>query len=375
MLYSNANIFRPDGTFRRGSFTVENGRFGEITDSLTERADVDLQGLCVIPGLIDIHTHGNSGFDFSEAEEGSMEAMTRYWASCGVTSVTPASMTVSLAMLEKAYRMADSFRGARPEYCARIQGVNMEGPFFSYNKRGAQNPAYLLKPDVNAVRRLNEASRGIIRLVDVAPELEGAMDFIEEISRECTVSIAHTEADYELAKEAIAHGATNLTHLFNAMPGIHHRNPGPVVAGSESDTVYAELICDGLHVAPAVVRMAFKLFPGRISIISDSLSCCGLPDGEYESGGLPVTLRDNLCRLHDGTIAGSVCNAYQGMLNCVKFGIPREEAILAATIHPAHQARCDGEIGSIETGKLADFVVCREDLSREAVYIGGKKIG
>lgn len=374
MLFSNANIFRPEGTFRPGSFTVENGRFGEITDSVTERADVDLKGLCVIPGLVDIHSHGNSGFDFSEAKEGSMEAMTRYWASCGVTSVTPASMTVSLEMLEKAYRMADSFRDQRPEGCARIQGVNMEGPFFSYNKRGAQNPAYLLKPSADAVRRLDEASHGIIRLVDVAPELEGSMAFINEMSRDHTVSIAHTETSYETAKEAISCGATNLTHLFNAMPGIHHRNPGPIAAGSENESVYGELICDGMHVAPSVIRMAFRLFPGRICIISDSLSCCGLPDGEYVSGGLPVTLKDNLCRLSDGTIAGSVCDAYQGMLNCLKFGISREETILAATINPAHQARCDREVGSIEQGKLADFVVCREDLTREAVYIGGKKI-
>ncbi len=372
MIYTNAIIFRPDGRFRRGSFAVEDGRFVRVWDETSERADADLNGKCVIPGLVDIHTHGNSGFDFSDGE--GLETMMRWYAANGVTSVTPASMTLPVEKLERAYEKASAFARRRPKGCARLIGINMEGPFFSYGKRGAQNPDYLRKPDYETVRRLQRAAGGLLKIVCVAPELEGAPDFIEKAAGEFTVSIAHTEADYNAAREAIERGASQLTHLFNAMPGIHHRSPGPIGAASESGGVYAELICDGMHVSPSAVRMAFKLFPGRICIISDSLSCCGLPDGRYESGGLPVTLKDEICRLDDGTIAGSVCSAYSSMRNCVKFGIPREEAILSATINPARQAKCADRVGSIEAGKLADFVVCEEDLTRIDVYLSGKKI-
>ena len=372
MVFTNASIFRPDGSFRRGSFAVEDGRVARIWDGTAEQADVDLNGKCVIPGLVDIHTHGNSGYDFSDGE--GLETMMRWYAANGVTSVTPASMTLPVEKLERAYEKASAFAGRRPKGCARLIGINMEGPFFSYGKRGAQNPDYLRKPDYETVLRLQKAAGGLLKIVCVAPELEGALDFIEKAAGEYTVSIAHTEADYDVAREAIARGASHMTHLFNGMPGIRHRDPGPIGAASENEAVYAELICDGRHVSPSAVRMAYKLFPGRVCIISDSLACCGLPDGRYESGGLPVTLKDDLCRLDDGTIAGSVCNAYSGMRNCVKFGISREEAILSATVNPARQAKCADRVGSIEPGKLADFVVCEEDLTRIAVYIGGIKL-
>lgn len=372
MIFTNASVFRPNGTFRKGSFSVENGCFARIWDETAEHADVDLEGKCVIPGLIDIHSHGNSGYDFSNGE--GLEAMMRYYASHGITSVTPASMTLAVETLEHAYGEAYTFSKHRPDGCARLIGINMEGPFFSYNKRGAQNPDFLLNPDYDTVLRLQEAAGGLLKIVCVAPELEGALDFIEKAAGEFTISIAHTETPYDIAREAFARGACHMTHLFNAMPGIHHRNPGPIGAGSENDSVYAELICDGMHVSPSSIRMAYKLFPGRICIISDSLSCCGLPDGQYESGGMAVFLKDDLCRLADGTIAGSVCNAYSGMLNCVRFGIPREEAILSATINPARQAKCADLVGSIEEGKLADFVVCEEDLTLKAVYMSGRKI-
>ena len=211
-----------------------------------------------------------------------------------------------------------------------------------------------------------------MRIVDVAAELPGAVDFAAQAAKLCTVSIAHTDCSYEDAAAVFAAGARHLTHLYNAMPGIHHRKPGPIGAASERENVIAELICDGQHVHPSAVRMAFRLFPGRICLISDALRCCGMPDGQYTLGGQDVWLENNLARLADGTIAGSATNLYLCMQKAISFGIPMEQAIRSATIIPARQIGREAEIGSIEPGKLADFVVCAPDLTPKAVYLGGE---
>jgi N-acetylglucosamine-6-phosphate deacetylase len=281
-------------------------------------------------------------------------------------------MTLKEPELTKAMQVIRDFR--RPEDGAKAAGVNLEGPFVSYEKRGAQNPDNIALPDIGMLERLNEASGGLVRLITLAPELEGAMDFIRQAARICTVSLGHSAADYETAVKAYGAGASHTTHLFNAMPSIHHRKPGVIGAASECENVVAELICDGLHVHPSSVRMAFKLFPGRICLISDSLRCCGMPDGEYELGGQQVFLSGGVARLADGTIAGAASDLYRDMLNAIAFGIPREEAITAATIRPAREIGRADEIGSIEAGKLADFVVCDASLSAQAVYIGGERV-
>ena len=210
--------------------------------------------------------------------------------------------------------------------------------------------------------------------MDIAPELAGAVEFTRRAAQKCCVSVAHTDADYEEAAAVFDAGATHLTHLYNAMPGIHHRRPGPIGAASERESVIAELICDGHHVHPSAVRMAFRLFPGRICLISDALRCCGMPDGRYTLGGQDVFLEGGVARLADGTIAGSAANLYDCMRNAVAFGVAREQAILSATLVPAREIGREGEIGSIRSGALADFVVCGEDLARRAVYLGGKAV-
>lgn len=373
MLYKNAYVFDGSG-FVYGGFTVEEGRFARLFRGETKEAGTDLEGAYIIPGLVDVHNHGNSGADFSDGKLEGLKTMGRYLAKNGVTSFAPASMTLPYDVLAAAFATAVEYREGRPAEGARLMGIQMEGPFFSEKKKGAQNGAYLRDPDFEAFKELYEGCGGLIRIADVAPELPGAAEFAEKASKLCTVSVAHTDADYEQAAEVFKSGARHLTHLFNAMPPIHHRKPGVIGAASERECVVAELICDGLHVHPSSVRMAFKLFPGRICLVSDALRCCGMPDGEYELGGQQVFLKDNIARLADGTIAGSASNLYQCMLNAIDFGIPTAAAINSATIIPARELGCQGEIGSIEEGKLADFVVCDEQLRCKAVYIGGEKL-
>ena len=371
MLFKNANIF-VGGKFRHGSFRAENGRFTEILTTVPAEGGIDLNDQYVIPGLVDVHNHGNSGADFSDGDYDGLVKMARYLAQNGVTSFAPASMTLPYDALETAYKTAVQFRREQPEGCAHLMGIHMEGPFFSEKKKGAQNGAYLRAPDFAAFKRLYDTSEGLLRIADVAAELPGAVKFAEKASKLCTVSIAHTDCTYEEASAVFDAGATHLTHLYNAMPGIHHRKPGPIGAGSERENVVAELICDGQHIHPSAVRMAFRLFPGRICLVSDALRCCGMPDGQYTLGGQDVWLENNLARLADGTIAGSATNLYLCMQKAIFFGIPMEQAIRSATIIPARQIGREAEIGSIEPGKLADFVVCAPDLTPKAVYLGGK---
>ena len=371
MNYKNAFVFTEEFRFVRGGFSVENGRF---TNVLLEKEDaVDLEGAYVIPGLIDVHNHGNSNADFSDGSYEGDVKMARYLASVGVTSFAPATMTLPYSVISKALQAGMKLRKAPVDGCARLLGVQMEGPFFSEKKKGAQNGEYLRLPDFDAFKTLYDESEGLISIVDLAPELEGSVEFVEQAKKLCTVSIAHTDADYEHAKAAIDAGATHLTHLFNAMPPIHHRKPGVIGAASENDAVSAEVICDGIHVHPSSIRMAFRLFGAeRMVLISDALRCCGMPDGEYELGGQQVFLAENVARLVDGTIAGSATNLYDCMRNAVCFGIAKEDAIRAATWNPARQIHALDRVGSIANGKLADFVICDAELNRKAVYLGGE---
>ena len=373
MLFKNAEIFTGAG-FTRGSFRAEHGIFTEILNTVPEEDGVDLDGARVIPGLIDLHTHGNSGADFSDGDYEGLRTMAAYSARHGVTSFAPTSMTLPYETLATAFAAGRRLADEQPKGCARILGIHMEGPFFSEKKKGAQNAAYLRLPDAAAFRKLYEDCGGLIRIADVAAELEGAEEFAREVSRLCAVSIAHTDADYEAASRVFDAGASHVTHLFNAMPPLHHRKPGVIGAAAERENVTVELIGDGLHIHPSVIRLAYRLFPDRLCLISDSLRCCGMPNGEYELGGQPIWLKDRLATLADGTIAGSASNLYDCLLTVIGCGVPLEQAVRSATIVPARELGCADRVGSIEPGKLADFVVCDGALTRRAVYLGGERV-
>ena len=372
MRYENGWIFA-DGRFVRGGFSVENGQFAHVLEDVPGPAE-DLDGALVIPGLVDIHVHGCAGADFSDGDYAGLVRMARYLARRGVTSFAPASMTLPYDALDKAFHAAARLRREGLADGARLMGIQMEGPFLSREKRGSQNPAYLRLPDWDRFLRLYDAAEGLLRIVDVAPELPGAVEFTRRASEKCRVSVAHTAAGYDQAAAVFDAGATHLTHLFNAMSGIHHRHPGPIGAASERENVTAELICDGIHVHPSAVRMAFRLFPGRICLISDALRCCGMADGSYSLGGQEILLSGGVARLTGGAIAGSAADLYQCMRRAVSFGIPREQAVWAATALPARVIGRESETGAIADGRAADFVICGGELEPEAVYLGGKRL-
>lgn len=372
MRYENGWIFA-DGRFVRGGFSVENGRFAHVLEDVPGPAE-DLDGALVIPGLVDIHVHGCDGADFSDGDYAGLVRMARYLARRGVTSFAPASMTLPYDALDKAFHAAARLRREGLADGARLMGIQMEGPFLSREKRGSQNPAYLRLPDWDRFLRLYDAAEGLLRIVDVAPELPGAVEFTRRASEKCRVSVAHTAAGYDQAAAVFDAGATHLTHLFNAMSGIHHRHPGPIGAASERENVTAELICDGIHVHPSAVRMAFRLFLGRICLISDALRCCGMAEGSYSLGGQEILLTGGVARLTGGAIAGSAADLYQCMRRAVSFGIPREQAVWAATALPARVIGRESETGAIADGRAADFVICGGELEPEAVYLGGKRL-
>ena len=375
MFYKNARIFCSDFQFRTGAFEVKDGKFGAVLPKFVPEDAIDLQGATVIPALIDVHNHGNSGADFSDGDYAGVKKMAEYLAKHGITSFAPASMTLPYDVLEKAFATAKQLHDEAPEGHSRLMGIQMEGPYFSEKKKGAQNGEYLKNPDFDGFKKLYDGCGGLVKIVDVAPELPGAAEFIDKAKDLCTVSVAHTDSDYEHARMAFQMGATHLTHLYNAMPGIHHRNPGVIPAASETPSVRAELICDGMHIHPASVRLAFAIFGGeRMILVSDALRCCGMPDGEYELGGQPVFLAGGVAKLADGTLAGSATNLYDCMKNAILFGIREEDAVRACTYNPACSLGVQDQVGSIATGALADFIVCRSDYTGRRVFMGGKEL-
>lgn len=368
MKIDNVRYFGEDLQFHTGSVEVRDGMIAAVKEFECT------PGYTLIPGLIDIHQHGNSGADFSDGIYDGLMRMARYHALHGVTSFAPASMTLPEEHLHTAYRTAVRLRDSLPGGHAVIRGIYMEGPFFSEKKKGAQSAAHLCLPDAEMVRRLNASADGMIRIVCVAPELEGALAFIREIAPSIRVSVGHTNADYAEAAEGFRAGATQVTHLFNAMPPMLHRSPGVIGAAAESDTVVAELICDGIHVHESVVRAAFKLFPGRICLISDSMAACGMPDGQYELGGQTVIAEGNRALLSDGTLAGSATPLYTCMQNAIRYGISPEQAVCAAAYTPARLIGADALVGSIAAGKYADLVLCDGHWDIQDVLIGGKSV-
>lgn len=369
MQFSNLKIYQPDGTFRTGSLAVADDRIlaaGETGDA------VDMDGLYAIPGLVDLHFHGCMGRDFCDGTAEAISTLAAYQAQNGVAAICPATMTYPEEKLTQIAQAAAAW-SAQPHEAALV-GINMEGPFISEKKKGAQNGAYLHAPDAAMFRRVQAQANGLFKLCDLAPELPGAMQTIEELSGEIRISLAHTEADYDTACEAFRRGARQVTHLYNAMPPFSHRAPGVIGAAFDSENVAVELIADGVHIHPSVVRAVFTLFGGRVILISDSMMATGLEDGEYSLGGQAVTVRGNLATLHDGTIAGSATNLMDCVRSAVRMGIPLGQAVQAASTNPARALGIEHDYGSLEAGKLANVVLLDDELNIHTILLRGRML-
>lgn len=387
MIIQNALVFTLNQGFVLKDVWIKGGRFAELSDDFArihselfeaEKKSggvIDAGGNYLIPGLVDVHFHGCAGYDFSDGTKEALDTICAYELQHGITSICPASMTLAkdtlLGICENAYEYAKAH-----EEGARLCGIHLEGPFISMEKKGAQNPAFIQKPDVQTFHELQEAAHGLVRLITIAPEVEGAENFIRELANEVHISVGHTTSDYDTASRAFALGADHVTHTYNAMPGFTHRAPGVIGAAFDAEYAMPELICDGIHINPSVVRATFRLFgEERMILISDSMMATGMEDGNYSLGGLPVTVKGNLATLSDGTIAGSATNLMDCMRTAVKMGIPFETAVRAATYNPAKSIGVDDVCGSIEVGKYGDCVLLsKEDLSTQKVILGGQVV-
>lgn len=373
MILKNAEVFNGDFEKIRADVKIEGEKISKIGDFSSEDG-LDLTGLVVMPGLIDMHIHGCGGADTGDATPEALETMSQTLVKNGVTSFCPASMTLSFEELTKIFANIDAMKDKVGG--AYIHGANMEGPYIAMSKKGAQNPLYVRNPDKEEFKKLYEGCNGAIRVVDIAPECDGGDEFIKEIQPICPVSIAHTDAGYDEAVHAIELGVRHITHLFNAQSGLHHRKPGVVGAAFDvgrANGVRTELICDGFHIHPATLRIAFReMGEDGTVIISDSMKAAGCPDGDYDLGGQPVYVRDGKALLADGTIAASTSNVYKELKNVISFGIPEKQAVKSATINPAKAIRVDDKTGSIEEGKFADILVVDKDYNIKLVIVKGE---
>lgn len=368
------------------AFDKEKGIFTELTDELVRNTPAEeikdfnnqpkSENIYAVAGLMDTHIHGAMGADFCDGSIEAVKTIAEYEARRGITTLVPATMTMPEEVLVK---VGQALRQAKDEGLnngSSIEGIHMEGPFINIDKKGAQNPKYIHLPETGFYKRLQKASGDNYKIVTMAPEVEGAMEFIDNFHEEISISVGHTTADYNTASEAFSRGANRLTHCYNAMEGLHHRKPGPIAAAADHEHTFVELIADAVHSDPAMVRLAFRIFgKERIVFISDSMRATGLGDGIYNLGGQDVSVRGAEARIENGSLAGSVSDLFTCVQCAVqKMKIPLEHALLAASYNPAKAIGLDDKFGSIEPGKFANILLFNEDFSIVAVWVKGKAI-
>lgn len=349
-----------------------------ISNASSDDTVLNAEGCYVIPALVDVHFHGAMGEDFSDATAEGLQKIADYELSEGVMYICPAGMTLPEDVLTNICKTAKSFAETQTAG-AELVGIHLEGPFLSEGKKGAQNGAYLRDPNAAMLLRLQEAAGGLVRLVTMAPERDGAMEMIAAgTANGITVSVGHTTADYATAKAAFDAGARHCTHLYNGMNSLHHREPTVLGAAFDHPAVKAEIICDGIHIHPTVIRMTWALYgANRMVLISDSLRCCGMADGKYMLGGQEIVVNGNRATLADNpnTLAGSNTSLMGCLRTAIRFGIPAADAVRAASYNPAEAIGLADRIGSLDLGKDASFILLdKETLETKAMVFKGEKI-
>lgn len=389
VIIENVKVYREDETFIHGSIVIQEGVIQRVVEGRSKAPAgyegieiINGDGCYAIPGMIDLHFHGCRGYDFCDGTLEAIQQISEYEASIGVTAICPATMTLPVERLEEILSCGAKFkamqdRGGQKVPGADLVGVNMEGPFISKIKKGAQDERYIIPCDAEIFRRFQKAAEGLVKYIAVAPEEGDSLPFIQELRDEVLISLAHTNADYDTAKAAFGAGACHAVHLFNAMPAFSHREPGVIGAVADSEHVMAELICDGVHIHPAMIRSAFKMLTNeQIIFISDSMRAAGMQDGTYTLGGLEVSVSGKKAVLtSDGALAGSVTSLPDCMRTAVKqMGIPLATAVACVTMNPARSLHIYDQYGSITKGKKGDIVLLEDNLALKAVIKGGKRI-
>ncbi|MCF2682744.1 N-acetylglucosamine-6-phosphate deacetylase [Faecalicatena contorta] len=392
MLIKNVKVYTEDWRFEEGEIVIRDGVFervnfktdkeeveenGKNVPDGAEDVIVDGEGCFAIPGLIDLHFHGCMGDDFCDGTKEAIERIAAYEASIGVTAIAPATMTLPVEELVDILKVAAEYKQEATKG-ADLIGINMEGPFISPAKKGAQDERNIIPCDAEVCRRFLDASEGLVKFVGIAPEeSRSSIAFIEQMKEKVNISLAHTNADYDTAKAAFDAGANHAVHLYNAMPVFTHRAPGVVGAVADCEHVMAEIICDGVHIHPAAVRATFRMMgEERMILVSDSMRATGMPDGQYTLGGLDVNVVGNRATLvSDGALAGSATNLMDCMRTAVKkMGIPFETAVACATMNPAKSLGEYDNYGSITKGKKANVVLLDDELNLKMVIKDGEML-
>lgn len=384
-LFTNAIICLPIGLLEGGAILVRDGVIEQIaSDSQHELvADevIDVQGAYIVPGFIDVHVHGGGGFDVMSGEPADIDGMSRFHASKGTTSFLPTTMTHSRANIEAAiHSVATAME--RGTSGAEVVGIHLEGPYLNVEKCGAQNPEHIRPGTIDELQHFLTLSKGHVRLMTIAPEIGDALELIEyAVTQGVTISIGHSNTTYDVVSQAVQRGATHVTHLFNGMSPLHHREPGVTGGALMHDELAVELICDGFHLHEDIIRFVFRVKPiDQIVLITDSIAAGGCENGEYVLGGLPLMMQNGVARLlnKDGTLgnlAGSCLTMDQALRNTMAYTeLSLSEVIPTMTINPARQIGIDQRKGSITVGKDADLVVLNEQYEVLATYVKGLQV-
>ncbi|MBE6550518.1 MAG: N-acetylglucosamine-6-phosphate deacetylase [Ruminococcaceae bacterium] len=373
----NGKIVFKDG-IKSGLAVLFDEKIVDIIDNEKAKAMtgiefVDADGKYVLPGLVDIHIHGYNGVEAGEDTENSVPVMAEGVIKNGVTSFLPTTMTVAKEDIEKSLTAIRGLKEKSKSWDgAEVIGANVEGPFINPSKKGAQDDKYILKPDASFVKKYAD----VIKIITLAPEMDEDMACITEVKKDTDVliSMGHTGADYDTAVEAVRRGVGHVTHLFNAMTPLMHRNPG-VVGAALGEDVTVEIIADTFHINPGLYSIVYKVKGEKMLLITDCIRAGGLSDGEYTLGGQKVVVNGIQCKLEDGTIAGSVLKLNNAIRNIKEYtDIPLHEIVNAASFYPAQAIGISDRKGSVAIGKDADLVIADEDISVLKVFKSGKAV-
>ena len=380
-IYTDCHVYDTDtGAFIDASVVVEGERIADVIkagDALPEGEVISLGGKYVIPGLVDVHSHGRGGFDFNTASSADYGKIALSYAKAGTTAVMPTLASAPLDSLEKSVKDIAEYENVPGS--AAFAGVHLEGRYLSMPKRGAHPENLLSAPSCDEIKRFRELAGDARMRLSIAPEIDGSDEMIHTaLELGVTVSAAHTDANYEQLIHAVDEGVTGFTHTFNCMRPIHHRDPGGAGASLLCDRAYSEFICDGMHIAPEMILLSYKVkAPDKFVLITDSMEAAGCPDGEYSIAGLPVFVKDGKAVNIEGALAGSTLDMFTGLVNYMKFcSLSLEEAIPMATVNPARMIGADDEFGSISAGKRADFIIIKDRFNPaiDTVIAGGEKV-